>query len=183
MNLVFWSIRRSIQLLSAARYFRARVPGETHGSRAIVVVCRSEETASKRFGIAGQGTGVCFTRTGRRFFNDISLESEFLSCLSGALTDARFWEDLKTEWIILDCELMPWSAKAQELLKDQYAAVGAAASISTSAAQEALAKAQQRVWIVPPFRSDMMSAGCSPDSLWKRTAGTAGRQTRLQITS
>jgi len=34
----------------------------------------------------------------------------------------------KTDWVCLDCELMPWSAKAQALLKDQYAAVGAAAS-------------------------------------------------------
>jgi protein phosphatase len=29
--------------------------------------------------------------------------------------------------MVLDCELMPWSAKAQALLKDQYAAVGTAA--------------------------------------------------------
>ncbi len=33
----------------------------------------------------------------------------------------------KTDWLCLDCELMPWSAKAQELLKQQYAAVGASA--------------------------------------------------------
>src|SRR5207248_7085596 len=32
-----------------------------------------------------------------------------------------------TGWICLDCELMPWSAKAQELVKQQYAAVGASA--------------------------------------------------------
>jgi len=28
----------------------------------------------------------------------------------------------------MDCELMPWSAKAEELLRRQYAAVGAAAT-------------------------------------------------------
>src|SRR5712691_144219 len=33
----------------------------------------------------------------------------------------------KTDWLCLDCELMPWSAKAQELLRQQYAAVGASA--------------------------------------------------------
>ncbi len=40
---------------------------------------------------------------------------------------AGLWEEFDTDWICLDCELMPWSAKAQELLRQQYAAVGAAA--------------------------------------------------------
>ena len=44
-------------------------------------------------------------------------------------TPADFWSELDTNWVCLDCELMPWSAKAQELLKTQYAAVGAAAGL------------------------------------------------------
>ena len=44
-----------------------------------------------------------------------------------ALTRAGLWEALETDWVVLDCELMPWSAKAEELLRRQYAAVGAAA--------------------------------------------------------
>ena len=32
-----------------------------------------------------------------------------------------------TDWLLLDCELLPWSAKAEGLLRDQYAATGAAA--------------------------------------------------------
>jgi protein phosphatase len=135
---------------AAFTYYRHRgvsqvVCQEKHmGSRAVVIVCRDEQTAAKRFGTAGQGIGVCYTRTGRRFFNDASLESEFLAMLSNALTNAKLWEELNSEWIVLDCELMPWSAKAQELLKDQYAAVGMAASTSTSAAQEVLRKAGER---------------------------------------
>ena len=35
------------------------------------------------------------------------------------------WERLSTSWL-LDAELMPWSAKAQGLLRRQYAAVGMA---------------------------------------------------------
>jgi hypothetical protein len=34
---------------------------------------------------------------------------------------------LDVAWVLLDCELMPWSVKAQELIRDQYAAVCAAA--------------------------------------------------------
>ena len=33
-------------------------------------VCRGEETARTRFGVVGDGAGICYTRTGRRFFDD-----------------------------------------------------------------------------------------------------------------
>jgi len=52
---------------------------------------------------------------------------------------------LETTWICLDCELMPWSAKAQELLKGQYAAVGAAGRASLPRAVAALAQAAGRL--------------------------------------
>ena len=97
------------------------------GSRAVMIVCRDEETARKRFGVVNEGIGICYTRTGRRFFNEASLESDFLLCVHGALTASGFWEELNTTWVCLDCELMPWSVKAQELLRRQYASTGTAA--------------------------------------------------------
>jgi protein phosphatase len=97
------------------------------GSRAVVIVCRGEEAARKRFGVVDDGAGICYTRTGRRFFDDRKLEAEMLSTVRAALDKTEFWEEFKTDWVCLDCELMPWSAKAQALLKEQYAAVGAAA--------------------------------------------------------
>ena len=39
------------------------------GSRAIVNVCRDEDAACTRFGAAGEGVGICYTRTGRHFFD------------------------------------------------------------------------------------------------------------------
>lgn len=129
----------------AFAYFRhAGVPRvvceEKHmGSRAVVVVCRDEDAARKTFGVAGEGIGICYTRTGRRFFDNATLEAEFLERVRAAATAAGFWDEFKTEWLCLDCELMPWSAKAQELLKQQYAAVGASAQ-ATLAAEVAVLK-------------------------------------------
>jgi protein phosphatase len=100
------------------------------GSRAVVIVCRDEAAARQRFGVIDEGIGICYTRTGRRFFNDFGLETEFLSRLQTAIGKANWWEMFKTEWVCLDCELMPWSAKAQTLLRQQYAAVGAASQAS-----------------------------------------------------
>ena len=57
------------------------------------------------------------------------------------LTAADFWAKLDTAWVCLDCELMPWSAKAQELLRAQYAAVGAAGLASLPSAVMALEQA------------------------------------------
>ena len=48
------------------------------GSRAVVVVCRDHEAVLRRFGIAQGEIGVCYTRTGRRFFTDDGLERDFL---------------------------------------------------------------------------------------------------------
>lgn len=111
------------------------------GSRAVVVVCRDADAARTRFGIMEREIGVCYTRTGRRFFNDAPLESQFLDRVRTAVTAAGIWESLKTDWVCLDCELMPWSAKAQELLRLQYAPTGAAARAALPAAIEALSAA------------------------------------------
>ena len=97
------------------------------GSRAVIVLCRTEESATKRFGVVGDGAGICYTRTGRRFFEDAKLETEMLSAVRSALDRIGFWDEFQTDWVCLDAELMPWSVKAQGLLKEQYAAVGAAA--------------------------------------------------------
>jgi protein phosphatase len=77
--------------------------------------------------VVGEGFGVIYTRTGRRFFDERSLETEMLTKARAALEGSGFWDEFKTDWVCLDAELMPWSAKAQALLRDQYAAVGASA--------------------------------------------------------
>ena len=97
------------------------------GSRAVVIVCRDEDAARTCFGIVGEGSGICYTRTGRRFFDNAALEAELLERVRSALNAVNFWQTFATEWVCLDCELMPWSVKAQELLLRQYAAVGSAA--------------------------------------------------------
>jgi protein phosphatase len=115
------------------------------GSRAVAIVCRDEEAARRRFGVTGEGAGVCYTRTGRRFFDDAGLEAAFLVRLRGAIDAAGLWERFATDWFCLDGELMPWSAKAQELLRRQYAATG-------SAGRFALADALN---VVPADRPDL----------------------------
>ena len=117
----------------AFRYFRNQGVGrvvceEKHmGSRAVVVICRNEQVARDRFGVDGEGIGITYTRTGRRFFDDPDRDAELLARVSSAWEAAGLWAELDTDWVCLDCELMPWSAKAQELIRRQYAAVGAAA--------------------------------------------------------
>jgi protein phosphatase len=73
------------------------------------------------------------------------LESQFLDRVRSALTAASFWSEFDTKWACLDCELMPWSAKARELLKAQYAAVGAAGRASLPRAVASLAQAAERL--------------------------------------
>jgi protein phosphatase len=109
------------------------------GSRAVVIACRDEEAARRRFGIAE--AGICYTRTGRRFFNEAALETSFLERVRAAAETSGLFEELESDWLLLDCELMPWSAKAQQLLSEQYAAVGAAGRAGLAAAVGALEQA------------------------------------------
>ena len=113
------------------------------GSRAVVIVCRDLSAAQKRFGVVDEGIGICYTRTGRRFFEP-GLEVELLARVNAALSQSGFWETFNTDWVCLDCELMPWSAKAQGLLRQQYAAVGVASRLALSNAVTLLQQASDR---------------------------------------
>ncbi|MHB1556136.1 MAG: polynucleotide kinase-phosphatase [Isosphaeraceae bacterium] len=115
------------------------------GSRAVVVVCRDADAARERFGVTTGEAGIVTTRTGRRFFNDADLERRFLDRVREALTAVDLWGKLQTTWACLDCELMPWSAKAQDLLRTQYAAVGAAGRAALPQAVAALERAASRL--------------------------------------
>jgi protein phosphatase len=133
----------------AFAYFRKEgvtnvVCEEKHmGSRAVVIVCRDADVATRRFGVL-EDDGIVYTRTGRRFFEDTALEAALLGRVRQALTTSGVWDELRTDWVLLDCELLPWSAKAQELLRQQYAAVGAAASAALPEAVRALQQALDR---------------------------------------
>ena len=128
----------------AFSYFRSEgvsrvVCEEKHmGSRTVVIVCRDEDAARRSFGVVGEGIGISYTRTGRRFFDDRSMEKELLENVRAAFDAVNLWEEFKTDWVCLDAELMPWSAKAQELLRQQYAALGAAARASLATTVSAI---------------------------------------------
>ena len=115
------------------------------GSRAVVVVCKDEGVSRRRFGVVDAALGVVYTRTGRRFFTDDALEREFLGRVSAATAAAGLWEALETDWVCLDCELMPWSAKAQELLVRQYAPVRSAGTSALTAENAGVAQATGRL--------------------------------------
>jgi protein phosphatase len=117
------------------------------GSRAIVIVCQDKKVSTKRFGVMDSALGVVYTRTGRRFFNDHKTEEKFISRIHQAISKANFWDEFKTDWFCFDCELMPWSEKAKELLKTQYAAVGASAQVALSASVRLLKQAACRKFI------------------------------------
>lgn len=115
------------------------------GSRAVVIVCKDEACAHARFGVEDDVAGVVYSRTGRRFFEDRYLVKQLLSRVRAAMNAADFWNEHSTDWACFDCELMPWSAKAQELLRTQYAATGAAARVAVSKAVKTLEATAARI--------------------------------------
>ena len=114
------------------------------GSRAVVILARDLDAARSRFGIDDGSTGAVYTRTGRPFFDRTDRVEAVLARVRAAADAAQLWSELETDWLLLDCELLPWSAKAMGLLRDQYAAVGAAARTSLAAATTVLTAAAAR---------------------------------------
>ncbi|UUU30327.1 polynucleotide kinase-phosphatase [Streptomyces sp. CA-210063] len=125
------------------------------GSRAVALVCRDADAARERFGDGGTSrssaaesgggpTGALYTRTGRPFFDDEARTELVLHRVREAMTAAGLWDELDTDWVLLDAELMPWSLKASGLLRTQYAAVGAASGAVFPGALAALEGAAAR---------------------------------------
>ena len=110
------------------------------GSRAVALVCRDEGAARARFGAPGDAIGAIWTRTGRPFFTP-DLTNELLDRLRAAIAKAGLFDELDADWLLFDAELLPWSTKAEELLRGQYASVGAAARAALPAAVSALRQA------------------------------------------
>ncbi|MDR0435102.1 MAG: polynucleotide kinase-phosphatase, partial [Gracilibacteraceae bacterium] len=111
------------------------------GSRAVIVLCKDAETAARRFRVNDGSFGIIYTRTGRRFFDDGVTENVILTRLQTVLANSDFWNDFSTDWVCLDTELMPWSAKAQKLLEEQYASVGRAGRSGLASVVDTINKA------------------------------------------
>ena len=112
------------------------------GSRAVLVVCRDADVARKRFGVTDGSAGSIFTRTGRPFFDEPLATRSSIGC-GRRSTGLGTWEDLATDWLLIDAELMPWSAKARELIRTQYAPTGVAAQTALAAVIAALDEAAE----------------------------------------
>lgn len=116
------------------------------GSRAVALVVRDgpkAEPTRLRFGLGPESWGVLHTRTGRAFFDE-EPTAELLARVNAALETTGVWDELGAPFVILDAELLPWSAKAEPLLRNQYAAVGSAARMALPAAIAALDQASAR---------------------------------------
>jgi protein phosphatase len=106
------------------------------------VVCQEKHMGSRAVALVRRdGSGVLHTRTGRSFL-DAGPTEAFTARIAAAA--AGLFDELGTDWLLLDGELLPWSAKAGELIRTQYAAVGAAARSALPAAVGALEQAAAR---------------------------------------
>ncbi len=107
------------------------------------VICQEKHMGSRAVVYLRPGDGAVYTRTGRSFFGP-DLTAELLGRVRAAFRRAGLDQELGSGWLLLDAELLPWSAKAGQLLREQYAPVGAAALMALPAAVSALRSASAR---------------------------------------
>ena len=124
----------------AFAYFRKAgvaevVVQEKHmGSRAVIVAARTPDAAQTRFGVSNPEAGVIVTRTGRPFFAEAATTGALLDRIRAAADAIGLWDRLSTDWLVIDAEVLPWSAKAAGLIQQLYASTGSAGTASLAAA-------------------------------------------------
>jgi hypothetical protein len=151
------------------------------GSRAVVLVCRDPEgtAGERRFGVPTGGQ--IWTRTGRAFLDGLTVPGvpaehgavtrAVLDRLRAAAESAGLFTELAAtasaagagDWLLLDCELLPWSAKAEGLLRGQYAPTGAAGQVGLGAALAALRSAEAPADELAPLLARFEERGESVD--------------------
>ena len=114
------------------------------GSRAVLVIARDAAAAAERFGISNDDAGMIVTRTGRPFFSASDVAGTLLDRFRAAADAAGTWDSLGTDWLVVDAEMLPWTAISAELLRRQYAATGAAGTVALEAARHLMAAAVER---------------------------------------
>ena len=114
------------------------------GSRGIVILAQDPSVLQRKFGVHTPHPGAAYTRTGRRFFTDPGMEQQFFDRARQAAGTAGLWDRLDSEWVLMDCEIMPWSLKAHWLVRNDYAPTGTAAVNTLEQTRALLLQAAQR---------------------------------------
>lgn len=123
------------------------------GSRAVIALCKTAETAKARFGVTTGEIGAIWTRTGRAFFGQGAMTEGVLAQLRLSIDSAGLWAELDTDWLLLDAEIMPWSAKASSLIENQYAPVAMSSCAGFATVAEAFTRAADRGLDLTSIRS------------------------------
>lgn len=141
------------------------------------VLCEEKHMGSRVVVYLRPDGGAVYTRTGRAAL-DHALTDQLLTRVRGAADRAGVLDELGSDWLILDAELLPWSLKAEGLLRDQYAAVGVAGSLALPAAVDVVERAASRGLAVAEVLERVRAAASDVqayEQVWRRYAwATAG---------
>ena len=122
------------------------------------VVCQEKHMGSRAvLVVRHDGSGAAYTRTGRPLFESTDLVGALVTRVGAAASTAGLFDELASDWLLLDAELLPWSAKAMGLIREQYASVGAAAGRALPAALDRLDLAASRGLDVAALRDRVAS--------------------------
>lgn len=99
----------------ALRYYaeqgveRAVVQEKHRGVRAVIVCCRDEVTAMRRFGAGADELGVCYGRTGRPSPPVPELQRGLISAVRAGAEAAGLFAEMESPWLAFEAVLMPRS--------------------------------------------------------------------------
>ncbi len=114
------------------------------GTRVVVVLCRNDAVAQKRFHFVGDSLGTVYTRTGRPFFKEKDENQHLIQKLVKGMELAEVWDTLKTDWLCFEAIISPLSQFAIDFESEIYSPVVGAGHDFLNLASEKLQKAAER---------------------------------------
>jgi protein phosphatase len=114
------------------------------GTRVVVVLCRNEEVAQKRFHFPSESLGSIFTRTARPFFKNAEESQQLIQKLVKGMELAEVWDTLKSDWLCFEAIISPVSQFAPDFTEEVYGAVVSVGHKSLNKAKEKLLVAASR---------------------------------------
>lgn len=125
----------------AFNYYRKKGVGKLlvhsggRGKRVIVVLCRSEGVARKKFGVVREGLGCIYTGKGQPLFSDPQREQAELKRLRDALEAKDWWSQEQSNWVVLEGEI---HGAVEEVWGKEYDELMAVAEAGKASAESSL---------------------------------------------
>lgn len=127
-NLGLEDPREALNYFRVNGFDKAIVEVKHSGHRSVLVVCKNEKAAERRFGIRDGSLGTVYVKNGQPFFPQAADEDNFVAGVRKVLEADQFWERHGTDWACFDGEMRQWLPQRNKRIDESLRVMSQVAS-------------------------------------------------------